>query len=91
MTVSVTAVVSVLRDVIARDLAAAVRTGLGVDLAPGELQIGDQGLFADLADRRGQRLLARLDHALGKIPVIEGPQQQEAPARRRRANHDYAG
>jgi hypothetical protein len=38
------------------------------------LQVGDQRLFADLANRRGQRLFAGLDHALGKIPVIEGAQ-----------------
>jgi hypothetical protein len=55
------------------------------------LQVGDQRLFANLADRRGQRLLAGFDHALGKIPMVESAQEQEFPTLRCRANHDYSG
>src|SRR5262245_35200487 len=78
-------------EVIARDLAAAVRPGLRVDLAPVELEIGDQSFLANLADRGGERLLAGLDHSLGKIPVVERTQQQVTPAVGCFANHDYAG
>jgi hypothetical protein len=55
------------------------------------LQIGDQRLFANFADRSSQRLLAGLDHALGEVPMIESTQEQEFPALRGRADHDHSG
>ena len=57
------------RDEIACDLAAAVRAGLRRAISPqANSRSLDQRFFLDLADRRRQRLLAGLDHALRESP-----------------------
>ena len=53
-------------DVIARDLAVVVRTGVHVNQTPIERNVVERGLLANLADGRIDRLLTRLDQPLGK-------------------------
>jgi hypothetical protein len=67
-----------LGEVVARDLAAGVGRRLAVRLAPGEAEAGEGGLLLHLAQRRGERLLAGVDAALGEVPVAKGAQQQVA-------------
>ena len=77
--------------IITGDLAATVRSGLRIDLAPVELKIGDQRLFLHFADGGRERLFAGLNHTLGKIPMVERAQQQKPPAFRCFSNHHHAG
>ena len=77
--------------VITRRLAAAVRPGFDVTIAPLECRPVDTGLFGKLPDSGLLRLLASLAQTFGKIPVMPGPQQQRQPTLVRFARqHDAA-
>ena len=49
-----------------------------------------RGFLAHFAPRGSQRILARLDHALRKIPVVVDAQQQHTPAVVGTPDHDHA-
>jgi hypothetical protein len=44
-------------------------------VTPSEIKLLDQRLFFDFANRGRERLLARFDHAFGKIPMGERAEQ----------------
>ena len=59
------------RQIVAGDLAPAVRGRLDKRLAPAKYQVRKSGLFQDLAPGRGEQILARLDLALGEVPIAK--------------------
>ena len=64
-------------DVVAGNLAFVVRPGVHEDHSPVEGYVLQSGFFADLADRRFNGFLARLNQALREIPVAIGAQQKK--------------
>lgn len=79
-----------LGEIEARDLAPGVRLGLPECFAPAKREVGEACFLARLAARRIERLLARLDEALRKVPVAIRPEQQHAPSRAVATEHDDA-
>jgi hypothetical protein len=80
-----------LGEVVASDFPAGVWQRVVVDLAESKREVGEVRLLRRLALRRRERLLARIDAALRKVPVLVGAQDQDAPSFRRAANRDDAG
>ena len=59
------------RQIVAGDLAPAVGGRLDKRIAPAKYQVRKPGLFQDLAPGRGEQILARLDLALGEVPIAK--------------------
>src|SRR3954451_16763960 len=80
-----------LAEVVARDLVAGVGQRLPVLLAEGEIDAGQPSLFIELALCGGELVLAGIDQALGKVPVVVGAQDEEVESAAGAAEHDHAG
>ena len=68
------------RQIVAGDLAPAVRGCLDKRLAPAKDQIRKPRLLKDLASGGGEEILARFDLALGEVPIAKSAEQQIARA-----------
>src|SRR4051812_3306900 len=79
-----------LAEVVARDLVAGVGQRLPVFLAEGEIDAGEPGLFLELALGGAELVLAGIDQALGKVPVVVGAQDEEVESAAGAAEHDHA-
>lgn len=68
-------------EVVPRHLAAGVRVGLAEVVAPPEFDLGEPRFFFNLAQRRRERVLTRLDESFREVPIAIRAQAQHAPRR----------